>query len=125
MIAFGLLGVVVDEFPDVGLYELNLGKNVVGGGCPCEWLGVGVPVLDVVANLLDQNGDRGEGAAPDGLAGDDAEPGLDLVDPGRTDLWGEVEVHVRVALEPRLDLGGGVGGQVCPARRAHRHQRAA
>jgi hypothetical protein len=31
--------------------------------------------------------------------------------PGRTD-WGEVEVHVRVALEPRGDLGGRVGGQV-------------
>ena len=75
MITLHLLGVVVDEFLDVGLYELDLGKNVVGGGRPCERLGVGVPVLDVVADLLDQDGDRGEGAAPDGLAGDDAEPG--------------------------------------------------
>jgi hypothetical protein len=77
VIAFDLLGVVVDEFLDAGLCELNLGENVVGGGGPCEGLGVGVPVLDVVADLLDQDGDGGEGAAPDGLAGDDAEPGLD------------------------------------------------
>src|SRR4051794_37678864 len=68
-------------------------------------------MVDVLADLLDQDGDRGESAAPDGLTGDDAEPGLDLVDPGRADRR-EVEVHVWVALEPRRDLGGGVRGQV-------------
>ena len=36
---------------------------------------------DVVADLLDQGLDRAEGAAADRLAGDDAEPGLDLVEP--------------------------------------------
>ena len=43
------------------------------GGGPGERAGVGVPVGDVVADLLDEGFDRGEGAAADGLAGDDAE----------------------------------------------------
>ena len=32
--------------------------------------GVGVPVLDVVTDRLDEDFDRGEGAAADSLAGD-------------------------------------------------------
>ena len=39
-------------------------------GCcdPGEGFGVGVPVLDVVADLFDQHLHRGEGAPADGLA---------------------------------------------------------
>ena len=48
------LGVVVDEILDAGLYELDLGENIVGGGRPYEGLGVGVPVVDIGANLLHQ-----------------------------------------------------------------------
>jgi hypothetical protein len=111
VIALYLLGVVVDEFLDVGLYELNFGENVVGGGRPCEGLGVGVLVVDVVADLFDQDGDRGEGAASDGLTGDDAEPGLDLVDPGRADRvkW---KCTCRLRSSHALTSGGGVRGQV-------------
>lgn len=47
----------------------------------------------------------------DGLAGDDAEPGLDLVDPRGADR-GEVEMHVAVVVEPSQDVRGGVDGQV-------------
>jgi hypothetical protein len=39
----GLLGVVVDELPDAGLDELDLGEDLFGGGGPGEGLGVGVP----------------------------------------------------------------------------------
>ncbi|GAA5000610.1 hypothetical protein [Actinopolymorpha pittospori] len=80
-----LLGAVVHEFLDVGLDELDLGEGLLDCGGPGEGLGVGVPVFDVGADLADEDLDRAEGAAADGLAGDDAEPGLDLVDPTRTD----------------------------------------
>jgi hypothetical protein len=36
VILVSLLGVVVDELPDVGLHELDLGEDLVGGGDPGE-----------------------------------------------------------------------------------------
>jgi len=45
-----------------------------------------VPLVDGVANPLDENPDRAECAAADGLPNDDAEPGFDLVDPGKIRL---------------------------------------
>lgn len=65
-------------------------------------------MLDVVADLLDQSGDGGERAATDRLPGDDAEPRLDLVDPGRA-FRGEVERDVRVLGQPPVDVGVVVG----------------
>src|SRR3954447_17393949 len=85
--------------------------DLIGRRCPDERLGIAVPVGDEVAYLLDENLYRTERAAANGLPGDDAEPGFDLVDPGRTDR-SEVELNVRVLLEPRLDLGGGVDRKV-------------
>jgi hypothetical protein len=95
------------------LDDADLGEDLFGGGGggPGEGLGVGVPVGDVVADLSDEDFDRGEGAAADGLAGDDAESDLDLVDPGGT-ARGEVEVHVRGWRPARLGCPGGVGGEV-------------
>ncbi|MEQ7009274.1 hypothetical protein ABN028_24130 [Actinopolymorpha sp. B17G11] len=52
MTLMSLLGVVVHEFLDVGLDELNFGEDLVGCGGPGERLGVGVPVLDVDAIWL-------------------------------------------------------------------------
>jgi len=75
VILLGLLRVVADEVADVLLGQLDLGEDLVGGGCPLEGSGVAVPVRDVVADRLDQDGDGGERAAADGLAGDDPEPG--------------------------------------------------
>jgi hypothetical protein len=111
VIQFPLLAVVIDEFFGVGLDDADFGQDLVGGGGPGEWLGIGVPVCDVVADLVDEDLDRGEGAAADGLAGDDAKPGLDLVDPRGAD-GGEVEMDVQVVLEPGQDVRGGVDGQV-------------
>src|SRR5262249_42339086 len=79
-----LLRVVVDQALDVGLGEADLGEDLVGGGGPDERLGAGVPVGDVVADLRDQDSHEGEGAAADGLSGDDPEPDLNLVEPGRS-----------------------------------------
>ena len=62
MIQFRSFRVVVDEFLDAGLDDTNLGEDLVGGGGPDECFRVDVPVVDVVAYLIDQNLDGAEGA---------------------------------------------------------------
>src|ERR1051326_8896230 len=57
-----LPAVVVDQFLDTGLHESDLGQDLVGGRGPDERLRVGVPVGDVVTDLLDQYLHAGEGA---------------------------------------------------------------
>jgi len=37
---------------DAGLDPADLGEDLVGGGGPDEWLGVGVPVVDVALRNL-------------------------------------------------------------------------
>ena len=106
-----LFRVVVDKLFDAGLDDADLGEDLVGGGRPDEWSRVGVPVVDVVAYLVDQNLDGAEGAAADRLASDVAEPDFDLVEPLRADR-GEVEGDVRVLLQPGLDVVGAVRRQV-------------
>jgi hypothetical protein len=95
-----LFGVVVDELFDAGLNPADLGGDLVGGGGPDERFRIGVPVLDVGADAVGQGVDRGERGAVDGLFGDGAEPGLDLVDPRGADR-GEVERDVRVRVTSR------------------------
>src|SRR5205085_7347071 len=104
-----LLSVVVDELLDVGFDEADFRQDLVGGGSPGEWFGVGVPVADVFAYLLDECFNAAESAAADGLAGDDAEPGFNLIDPGRGD-GGEAQMDVRIILQPMHHLRGRVGG---------------
>ena len=72
-----ILRVVLDEFLDVELDEVDLGEDFVGGGGPGEWLRVAVPVRDVVADLCDQDFHRGEAAPADGLPSDDRKPGFE------------------------------------------------
>src|SRR3954470_12173577 len=103
-----LIRVVRDEFLDVELGEPDLGQDLVDGSGPCERSWVAVPRGDVGANGPDQDLDGCEGAAADGLAGDDAEPGFNLIQPARA-LRGEVEVDVGIEGQPRLDVRGGVG----------------
>ena len=103
MIPSYLLGIVVDKHLDAGLHELDLGEDLVRGGRPCERFRISIPVIDVVADLPNQDRNGRERAAPDGLAGDDAEPGLDLVDPRRPDRR-EMEMHMRVLFQPRHDV---------------------
>ena len=107
MILSSLLCIIVQQFLDGGLDEPDLGKDLVSRRCPDEGLGIAVPVGDVVENLFDEDLYGAEGAAADGLPGDDSEPGFDLVHPGRSD-GSEVELNVRVLLEPGFDLGGRV-----------------
>src|SRR5689334_3332614 len=94
-----LLRVVRDEFLDVELSEADLGEDLVGGRGPLERSWLGVPGCDVGPDGPDEDLHGGEGAAADGLAGDDPEPGLDLVQTARAGR-GEVEMDVRVRVEP-------------------------
>jgi hypothetical protein len=54
VILFALLRIVLDELPDVGLDQTDLGQDFLGNGGPDERLGAGVPVLDVGADALDE-----------------------------------------------------------------------
>ena len=76
-----------------------------------EGLGAVVPGSDEAVDGLDQDIDAAEAAAPDGLRGEDAEPGLHLIHPG-SGSGREVTREPRVLLEPGLDLGLGVGAVV-------------
>src|SRR5512141_1226209 len=78
---------------------------------PDEWCGVVVPPVDVMTNVLDQGADRVEGAPANRLAGQDAEPSLDHVQPGGAGR-GEVEMNPGMRFLPRPDFGRLVGGRV-------------
>ena len=71
---------------------------------PDERLGVLVVGLDESIDVLPELLDRGEGGTAQGLALEDREPNLDLVEPGGASRR-EVEVTVGMALEPAVDLG--------------------
>ena len=81
------------------------GRDPDEGGCPA------VVVFDEGVDAVGELLDAGEGAAADGLLGDDAEPALDLVEPGGVG-GREVQVVSGPAGEPVLDLGVAVGGVV-------------
>src|SRR4029450_6858001 len=86
--------------------------NDLGGFLgPHERCGVGVPVLDVVADVLNQPLYRHEGPAPYRLAGQDPKPRFDHVQPGGAG-GREMEADVGMSLEPLANLRGGMGGGV-------------
>jgi len=87
------------------------GEDVVGCLGPDERGAAVVPAVDEVLDGGDQFFDAGEGAASDGLAGDDAEEDFDHVHP-RSRRGGEVHGDPRILGEPVLDLGVFVGGVV-------------
>ena len=61
-------------------------------------------VVNEAFSLVDEFGDVGEGAAPDGGLGDDAEPSLGPVEPGSIG-GGVVDVVSRAHCDPGFDLG--------------------
>jgi len=88
-----------------------LAHDLIGCLCPHEGGGILIPVADIGLDVSDQRSHGVERAAADGLAREDAEPGLDHVEPGGAGRR-EVEVDAGMSLEPRLDLGGLVRGRV-------------
>src|SRR5882672_12824888 len=80
---------------------LDDGGRVFG---PHEWGRMAVPFGDVGLDMTDQRADGVEGAPPDRLTREDAEPRLDHIEPGRA-LRREVEVDLRMLAEPRLHRG--------------------
>src|SRR5262245_63335432 len=89
----------------------GLADDLGGGLGPHERRGVLIPMLDVGGDMPDELFDRDERTTAHRLAGQDAEPRFDHVEPGGPG-WGEVEAHVRVLFQPMTHLGGGMGGGV-------------
>jgi hypothetical protein len=88
-----------------------LGNDLVGGFGPGEGLAAFVPAVDVGLDRGDEVLDRGERAAADGLAGDDAEEDLHHVQPGPR-CRGEVQRDPGVFRQPGLHVRVLVGGVV-------------
>ena len=78
---------------------------------PDEWAWVFVPVVDPAFDGIGQVGHAAVRAAPEPLRGQFREPALDQVHPGAVGGC-EVKAEAGMALEPALDLGGAVGGDV-------------
>ncbi len=94
----------------VGL-SYGFGEDLVGGFDPEEWLAAVVPGSDEAMDGLDKGVDTGEAATPDGLRGENTEPGLHLIHPG-SGSGREVAREPGVLLEPDLDVGLLVGAVV-------------
>jgi DDE superfamily endonuclease len=89
----------------------GLGEDLVGGLDPHERARSVIPGTGEGSDPGDECPDAPKAASPDGLPGEDAEPGLDLVHSGRR-RRGEVEGDPRMTRQPGLHLGGLVGGHV-------------
>src|SRR5580765_7128964 len=74
------------------------------GISPDEWLGVLIIGFDEGIDVLPELLDGGEGGAVQGLSFKDREPDLDLIEPGGSGR-SEVEMHIRVTLEPAVVFG--------------------
>ena len=90
---------------------VDAGEDLVGGFGPDEWVFASVPAVDEGPDLGGEVAGRGERAAADGLALNNAEPDLDQVQP-RAGGRGEVDVDPGICGEPGLHFGGLVGGVV-------------
>lgn len=97
------------QFAVVTLDDGDLFDNLVWGCGPFEWLAVLVPVADVGVDAVNEVGYRGKGATGDGVAGQDAEPVLDHVDP-RTAHGSAVKSYIGVLGQPIGHLILGVRG---------------
>ena len=78
---------------------------------PNEGCRVFIPMVDVVSDMPDQCLNRGERSTSHRLASQDPEPGFDHVHPRRTSRC-EVEVDVRVEIQPCPNVRGGVRGRI-------------
>jgi hypothetical protein len=83
---------------------LEFSEDRFGGGSPFERMRMLIPVGDEALDLAAQIGDRGEGAAADRALSDQAEPTLDLVQPGG--IRGCVmQMKTRMTRKPGFDSG--------------------
>jgi hypothetical protein len=73
------------------------------GRRPFEWTGGLVIGFDEIVDVGLEFAKGVEGCALERLAGEDGEPDLDLIEPGGAG-WREMEMHVRMALQPAIVL---------------------
>ena len=90
---------------------MRFGDDGVGVFSPDKRFAALVPAVDEPGDGFDQLADRAEGAAANGLSGDDPEEDLDHVQPGAGGR-GEVQADPRVAGQPGVHGGVFVGGVV-------------
>src|SRR4029079_13002145 len=91
---------------------LDLGDDVLCGGFPHEWVGVGVPVFSPGSDRIGELGDAAEHAAAQSLVGQLFEPALDQVQPGAAGR-GEMQVPARPS---RMGQPFGDRGRLCADR---------
>src|SRR5437667_10582147 len=87
---------------------LDDGGRVFG---PHEWGGMAVPLGDIRFELANEGADRVERPPADRLAGEDAEPGLDHVEPRRA-CGSEGKLDLGILFQPRLHGRGRMRGRV-------------
>src|SRR3989442_8221254 len=87
---------------------LDDGGRIFG---PYEGRRMAVPVGDVGLDMANQCADRVERAPANGLSGEDPEPGLDHVEPGRA-LGREVKLDLGMLVEPGLHRRRRMRGRV-------------
>ena len=88
--------------------SFNLFQYRIGSGRPDERLGVSIGVLDEMVDLPDQVFHASECPPTDGLLGDDIEPYLHLVQPGRIrrrEMNLKARMNGQPALDPRMLMG--------------------
>src|SRR4029077_188934 len=71
---------------------------------PNEWYGARVVAVDESIDVIPELLDIGEGSAGQGVALENREPDLDLVEPGAVGR-GEVEADIGMAGQPAITLG--------------------
>jgi len=89
---------------DTAVFEPPLVDPLLGPG---EWGSCLIVGCDECIDVLLQLLDRGERCAAKRLALEDGKPSLDLIEPGRA-RWREMEVDLRMFLEPAIALLMGV-----------------
>ena len=74
------------------------------GLCPNEWCGASIVAVDESIDVIPELLDVGEGSGGQGVALENGEPDLDLVEPGAVGR-GEVEADIGMAGQPAITLG--------------------
>jgi hypothetical protein len=106
-----MAGSLTWSLPGCGWVGVWWREDLVGGLGPAERLAALVPAITESADRLHQLSDAGEGAAADGLAGDDPKEDLDQVQPARRGR-SEMQLDAGMFGQPGPHGRGLVGGVV-------------
>ena len=94
-----------------GAQTTELSEDGIGGGGPRKRVGIFVKLAGKLLNAFAEMLGAAKGITTDGSLGDQTEPALDLIEPGRVS-GNKVRVKPRVANKPTCNLGVSVRGVV-------------